>query len=55
MTWEMVAGVIRAILTAAGGGLAAKGFVEASQVEPIVGAVLFLGGVLWSVWAKRAP
>jgi hypothetical protein len=31
----------------------AKGYVEASQVEPLIGAVLTIGSVVWSVADKR--
>ncbi len=45
--------LIRQILTVAGTALVAKGFVQASEVEPVVGAVLTIGSVIWSVADKR--
>ncbi len=45
--------LIRQILTVAGTVLVAKGFVQASEVEPVVGAVLTIGSVIWSVADKR--
>ena len=45
--------LIRQILTVAGTALVAKGFVQASEVEPLVGAVLTIGSVIWSVADKR--
>jgi hypothetical protein len=45
--------LIRQILTVAGTALVAKGFVQASDVEPVVGAVLTIGSVIWSVADKR--
>ena len=45
--------LIRQILTVAGTALVAKGFVQASEVEPMVGAVLTIGSVIWSVADKR--
>ena len=54
MNTEAWLGLIRHILTTGGGVLASKGVIEAGQVETIVGAVIVLIGVAWSVWAKRA-
>ena len=45
--------LIRQILTVAGTALVAKGFVEASDVEPMIGALLTIGSVIWSVADKR--
>ena len=53
MTWEMTAGILRHVLTAAGGILASKGLIGSSDVEILTGAVLAIGGVIWSVVAKK--
>jgi hypothetical protein len=53
MTWEMTAGLLRHVLTAAGGILASKGFIGSSDVEILTGAVIAIVGVIWSVVAKR--
>lgn len=45
--------LIRQILTVAGTGLVAKGYVQASDIEPIIGALLTIGSVVWSVADKR--
>ena len=45
--------LIRQVLTVAGTALAAKGFVQASDIEPVIGALLTLGSVIWSVADKR--
>ena len=45
--------LIRQILTVAGTALVAKGDVEATQVEPLIGALLTIGSVVWSVADKR--
>lgn len=45
--------LIRQVLTVAGTALVAKGYVEASQVEPLIGAMLTIGSVVWSVVDKR--
>ena len=45
--------LIRLILTVAGTALVAKGYAQASDVEPVIGAVLTVGSVIWSVADKR--
>ena len=45
--------LIRQILTVAGTALVAKGYVEATQIEPLIGALLTIGSVVWSVADKR--
>jgi hypothetical protein len=44
----------RHILTTLGGVLVSKGLIESSMVEPLVGALLVIGGVVWSIIQKRA-
>lgn len=39
---------IRHTLTTLGGALAAKGLIDGSSVEPLVGALLVIGGIVWS-------
>ena len=46
--------LIRQILTIGGTALVAKGYVHASDIEPVIGAMLTIGSVLWSVADKRA-
>lgn len=43
----------RQILTVAGTALVAKGYVQASDIEPVIGALLTIGSVIWSVTDKR--
>ena len=45
--------LIRQILTVAGTTLVAKGLVQASDLEPVIGAMLTIGSVIWSVADKR--
>lgn len=45
--------LLRQILTVAGTALVAKGYVQASDVEPVIGALMTIGSVLWSVTDKR--
>lgn len=48
----IVLSFIRHIVTALGGGLAAKGFASAGDVEQLAGGIVFLVGFGWSVWEK---
>ena len=45
--------LVRQVLTVAGTALVAKGYVEASDIEPLIGALLAIGSVVWSVADKR--
>ena len=45
--------LIRQILTIADTALVAKGYVQASDIEPVIGALLSIGSVVWSVADKR--
>ena len=45
--------LVRQILTVAGTALVAKGYVHASEIEPVIGALLTIGSVIWSVADKR--
>jgi hypothetical protein len=45
--------LVRQILTVAGTALVARGFVQASDLEPVIGALLTIGSVVWSVADKR--
>ena len=45
--------LIRHVLTVAGTALVAKGYVQASEVEPLIGAMLTIGSVIWSIADKR--
>lgn len=45
--------LIRQVLTIVGTALVAKGYVQASDVEPVIGALLTIGSAVWSVADKR--
>ena len=45
--------LIRHILSIAGTALVAKGYVQVSDIEPVIGALLTIGSVVWSVADKR--
>ena len=46
-------GIVRHILTAAGGALATKGMIGEGDIELVVGAIITLAGVVWSALAKK--
>ncbi|MGY9046959.1 hypothetical protein P775_16890 [Puniceibacterium antarcticum] len=45
--------LIRQTLTVLGATLVTKGYIQASDVEPVIGGLLTLGSVIWSVAEKR--
>ena len=49
-----ILGLIRQILTVARTALVAKGYVQASDIEPVIGALLTIESVVWSVADKRS-
>lgn len=53
MSWDVIAGIVRHLLTAGGGVLVSKGLIEAGQLDIVVGAVIAIGGVAWSIVAKK--
>ena len=46
-------GILRHILTTVGGGLTSKGVLGEDELQIIVGGVVTLAGVIWSVVDKR--
>lgn len=53
-TQAQVLGIVRHLLTFAGGLIVAKGVADAATVETIVGSVATLVGAVWSILAKKA-
>lgn len=53
MSVEIILGLIRHLLTAGGGILAAKGYTDDATVEVVAGSVVAIVGAIWSVLAKR--
>lgn len=52
MNWEQIASILRHILTFGGGFIVAKGWISAEALPGIVGAILTIGGAVWSVVNK---
>jgi len=53
MNLDMVLGIVRAVLAAAGGGLVANGTVTSDQWQAIGGGVLALIAAVWSILNKQ--
>jgi hypothetical protein len=53
MNKETILGVVRHVLTFAGGILIAKGFIEESVAQEVIGATMTLVGSIWSIIAKK--
>lgn len=53
LTKEQIFGILRHILTTAGGALVAKGAIDEATLMEGVGAVVTLVGVAWSFWVKK--
>ena len=53
MTKEQVFGIVRTVVAAVAGFLAGKGYLEASMVEGVAGAVATITVAVWSVAAKK--
>lgn len=54
MNTDIILGIVRHVLTGLGGALVAKGVIGATMLEPTVGAVMTIIGVLWSIYSKKA-
>ena len=50
---DAIFGIVRHVLTTLGGGLVASGALSGDDLNAAIGAVLTLGGVIWSVINKR--
>ena len=46
-------GIVRHVLTAAGGALVTKGLLAQTELEMAVGSIITLAGIVWSAIAKR--
>lgn len=53
MTIEVIQSFLRHLLTAAGGILVSKGYVDGGMVDAGVGALITLIGLGWAVWHKK--
>lgn len=54
MNGEQISGLIRHILTVAGGGLVTAGVIDEAGLTLAAGAIATLVGIVWSVMAKKS-
>ena len=52
MSSDDILAIARHVLTTLGGGLVSGGILTGSQLSDGVGAVVVLGGIVWSLWQK---
>jgi hypothetical protein len=50
---EQILGLIRHILTFAGGLVVAKGFIDQTQETELIGAICAIIGTVWSILSKK--
>ena len=55
MTVDMFAGLARHLLTFVGGAAVAKGWVDETSANALVGAAMTIVGAGWSLWQKHQP
>lgn len=55
MSQEQIAGIVRHFLSGIGAVLAAKGVVDESGVQLLIGAGVAVVGVIWSFVSKKKP
>jgi len=53
MNKEQVLGVVRHILTFGGGIVVSRGMLDEATMTAVVGAVITIGGALWSILAPE--
>ena len=53
MKKDQVLGIIRHILTFAGGFVVAKGLADAALIEEATGAIVTIIGAIWSISSKK--
>lgn len=52
INWEMIAGLVRHLLTFGGGWLVTKGLVDEGTMNELVGGLMTVIGIVWSVAQK---
>jgi hypothetical protein len=55
MNPDMILGLVRHILTFGGGYLISMGYLTEANVEAIIGALMTIVGVAWSIRQKQVP
>lgn len=52
-TGEQIGGIVRAVVSAIGGYLVGKGYIDSETALAVTGAVVTIATAIWSVVAKR--
>lgn len=53
MTQDQVGGIVRALVSAAGGYFVGQGLIDAQTMMTLGGAVTTIAVAVWSIYAKR--
>lgn len=53
MSQEQVLGIVRHLLTTVGGIIVSKGITDEGTMTTIVGGLVAVIGVVWSVWSNK--
>lgn len=53
MTKEQIQGIVRHALTFVGGILVIQGVIEESLLNELIGGVVAISGILWSIFSKK--
>jgi hypothetical protein len=53
MNKEQVQGIVRHGLTFIGGILVSKGYIDESSLSEMIGALMTLSGIFWSIYLKK--
>lgn len=53
MSKDVILGLVRHFLTIAGGVLVTKGNLDVTDADTLVGSVIAIAGVIWSIVSKK--
>ena len=53
MTWDQIAGPLRAILPSLFAFAVGKGWIGAGNADWIIAGIMSMGAAVWSIWANR--
>ena len=53
MTQDQVGGIVRALVSAAGGYLVGQGLIDAQTMMTIAGGITTVAVAVWSIYSKR--
>jgi hypothetical protein len=53
MTQDQVGGIVRALVSAAGGSFVGQGLIDAQTMMTLGGAVTTIAVAVWSIYSKR--